>query len=136
MYSAQEAQAQLEAARQQVLAAKEMADKAEADAAAQAARSKAIEERKEKERERMSRAADREAEREREKWAARATRIEQLKAQIQEAWASNSEKDALVQEMMTDMKLIQAARKAEKTQCIKEEQAKCAVHVQELREQV
>ena len=38
--------------------------------------------------------------------------------------------------LMTDMKLIQAARKAEKTQCIKEEQAKCAVHVQELREQV
>ena len=84
----------------------------------------------------MSRAADREAEREREKWAASATRIEQLEAQIQEAWASNSEKDALVQEMMTDMKLIQAARKAEKTQCIKEEQDKCAVHVQELSEQV
>ena len=91
MYYAQEAQAQLEAARQQVLAAKEMAGKAEADAAAQAARSKAIEERKEKERERMSRAADREAEREREKWAASATRIEQLEAQIQEAWASNSD---------------------------------------------
>ena len=65
--------------------------------------------------------------REREREQSLCAKVEDLQKQLQEAITKSSEKDMLVEELCTDLKLLQAARQAEQGQKKKweEEKAQC-----------